>query len=310
MAGSDVLTKMGETNIIWVERCEYRDEAVRPHTHSYCQLYYGCSGDCTLVLGDSEYTLSEGYGIFAAPDIPHGIKHVENGAVVTKEIKFSVEDEDLISDLDRFEGPIAFDSYASGIVDYITDYGRSRLDYYQKSCRCFLDSLIYYLSRKNRGISRADSNSQLIDTSGFSDLTIKMIIFLEENYASKISLELLAEKMGYSKNYICFVFKKDTGFTIIDYLNFVRIRHAAEMFSYSDNEISHICKDVGFVNMSHFNHTFKRFVGIPPGVYRRMFPADIYKSMSDDKIFPMLISDQVQMIAHLFGTLPDDAKKR
>jgi len=298
--------KMDETNILWVEICNYQNEGVKRHTHSYYQLYYMKSGKCTFILDDTEYTLNEGFGLFVAPDVPHEIKRIENGVVITQEIKFTIEDEGLIRDQSEFGKPISFDDYASYIVNFIIDYGRSRHEYYKKACCRFLDSLIYYIACESSEVSRADLNSQLIDTLGFSDLSIRIIIFLEDNYSSKISLDMLTKEMGYSKNYICYVFKNDTGFTIIDYLNFVRIRHAAEMFSYSDNDISNVWKKVGFANISHFNHTFKRFVGIPPGHYRRMFPADIYKNMSNDKIFSRLISDQVQTIAHLFGTLPDD----
>jgi len=302
-----VNTNMPGTEIIWVEKCEYRDVGVKRHTHSYYQLYYLYSGSCTFISEDNEYYLDKGFGIFISPGIAHGIKRVENSTAVLREIKFFVEDESLCQDLINLNKPVRFDDYASDSVEYLINYGRSRLSYYIDSCQCCMNSLIFYLSRENRIINQADLNSQLIDTTGFSDLSVKIIIYLEEEYASQITLDALAEEMGYSKNYICNVFRKDTGFTIINYLNFIRIRHAAEMFSYSDREISYICETVGFKNMSHFVHTFKRFVGIPPGLYRRVFPADINKHMSDASTLPHLVSDQLETIANRFGTLPDDS---
>ena len=300
---------MDGTNIIWVERFIRWDVGIKRHTHNYYQLYYLHSGECSFVHANTEYHLQQGYGIFTGPDVAHEVKSIGNSAAVMWEIKFNVDDEDLKQDLSLLNKPVPFDDYASGIVEYVLAFGRSRLPYYKKSCQCFFNSLVFYLSRESRAVGKEELNSQLIDTSGFLDLSTRIIIYLEENYSSDISLDLLADKVGYSKNYICYVFKKDTGFTIINYLNFIRIRLAAELFSYSNCEISHICHVVGFKNISHFNHTFKQFVGIPPGLYRRMFPADIYKRMDGNKLFPRLISNQVLTLAHLFGTLPDDPRQ-
>ncbi|MDD5017355.1 MAG: helix-turn-helix transcriptional regulator [Eubacteriales bacterium] len=121
---------------------------------------------------------------------------------------------------------------------------------------------------------------------------------------NKISLETIAKTLGYNKHYICTAFKKDTGITIFDYLNFVRIRHAAEMFSYSDKDLLTICQRVGFTNLSHFNHTFKKLTGLPPGQYKRMFPVDINGNLQGGCFLPNNDIYQIQKISEIFGTFP------
>ena len=123
---------------------------------------------------------------------------------------------------------------------------------------------------------------------------------------NKVDLETIANTLDYNKHYLCAAFKKDTGITIIDYLNFVRIRHAAELFSYSDKDLTTICMRVGFTNLSHFNHTFKKLTGLPPGQYKRMFPVDINGNLQAGSFLPPHDKNQIQKISEIFGTFHTD----
>ena len=83
----------------------------------------------------------------------------------------------------------------------------------------------------------------------------------------------IAEQIGYNRNYLCSLFKKDTNITIIDYLNFVRIKKACEFIRYSD--IKQIGSRVGFTNISHFNRTFKKLMEISPNQFGKIQPVSI-----------------------------------
>jgi len=152
-------------------------------------------------------------------------------------------------------------------------------------------------------MGKEKTNSQLIDTTGFSDVTIGIIIYIENNYMNQLSLDMIAKHVGYNRNYICSVFKKDTGITIIDYLNFVRISQAASYFSYSDIDISQVCVRVGFSNVSHFNRTFKKLVGVSPGNYRRMFPLDVNGNLGKNGNTISVNEGEILTIDQALGTL-------
>jgi AraC-like DNA-binding protein len=114
-----------------------------------------------------------------------------------------------------------------------------------------------------------------LDASRFSPLSRRIVHYLEAHCEEELSLDALAAAMDYNKTYLCAAFKKDTGQTILDCQNMIRIRRAAELIVYSDHslvQVSHLC---GFSSVSHFNRVFLKYAGITPGQARRAYPADI-----------------------------------
>jgi len=81
-----------------------------------------------------------------------------------------------------------------------------------------------------------------------------------------VTIQRAAEHFGFSKQYFCKWFKKETGVTFKDFLNNVRIHHACACLSggYSVEETSERCS---FSDPSYFTKVFKRFVGTTPKAY-------------------------------------------
>lgn len=100
----------------------------------------------------------------------------------------------------------------------------------------------------------------------YSSVPARLVEFVEGNYASKLTLQSAAEHFGFSKQYFCKWFKKETNVTFNDFLNSVRIHHACTCLSggYSVEETSERC---GFSDPSYFTKVFKRFMGTTPKAY-------------------------------------------
>ena len=88
-------------------------------------------------------------------------------------------------------------------------------------------------------------------------------------------MDSLAQAMNHNKSYLCVAFKKDTQLTILDCLNTIRIRRAAELIVYSEYNLTQVADACGFASVSHFNRVFLKYVGITPGQCRRAYPVDI-----------------------------------
>jgi len=102
--------------------------------------------------------------------------------------------------------------------------------------------------------------------------TAEYITFLlKRNYASKITLRALAEKAGLTPNHLCFLYRKQTGQSIISALNAIRLEHAASMLKESDARISRISLECGFGDLSYFYRLFARYYGSSPGEYRKKY---------------------------------------
>ena len=90
---------------------------------------------------------------------------------------------------------------------------------------------------------------------------MKIKLFLLQNYKNRISLSMLSEHFHLSGNYLCGLFKKETGIGYVEYLNTIRINQAKKLLLETDDTVENICLQVGFSNSSHFSRIFKRTTG-------------------------------------------------
>ena len=80
----------------------------------------------------------------------------------------------------------------------------------------------------------------------------------------KIKIEEILEESGFSRAYFSREFKKITGNSIVDYINFVRCSRTEELISTGDYIISEAAEMCGFSSMSYFSKTYKKFMGRLP----------------------------------------------
>ena len=104
---------------------------------------------------------------------------------------------------------------------------------------------------------------------GSHPLSQQIAVYLEDHYNEDISLEQLSASLGYSREYICNIFRRDMKKTIITHLTEIRIAHArVELLSNSDKKIAEIASDCGFASPSYFGRKFKEYNHITPEQYR------------------------------------------
>lgn len=94
--------------------------------------------------------------------------------------------------------------------------------------------------------------------------------YIEENYATPLSLESIASHFGYSKYSFSHLFNSYFGCTLTDYINALRARSAAEMLV-SDTMLSmtEIAMQSGFESLRTFYRVFKQRYDCTPSAYRK-----------------------------------------
>jgi AraC-like DNA-binding protein len=97
----------------------------------------------------------------------------------------------------------------------------------------------------------------------------KALDFMEAHYAEPLTLPLVAKAAGLSVSRLAHVFKAQVGMSITAYLNMVRVNWARYYLTNSSLRVSETAFQVGFGNLSHFNHVFRRATGLSPTQYRR-----------------------------------------
>ena len=261
-------------NVLWVAESNFASKTgIKTHTHNYFHLFLVREGEAVFRVGEEERNLKKGEAILVPPNQLHGMADVNVPMVRCYEVKFTVSSPRYAHLLTNVPAYLAADIFVESLVSQLVHEGDIGDALSLDISANYLITLINYLFRCY-GHS-ADPDTSIVNTLGFSSLAKQIIHYLENNFATDIPLQTIADKIGLNKNYMCSAFKRDTGMTIGNCLTFIRIRKAAEFISFSDMSLQQVAEATGFTNLSHFNRIFKKIAGIPPGQYRRMFPASI-----------------------------------
>lgn len=94
----------------------------------------------------------------------------------------------------------------------------------------------------------------------------ELILWTNDNFSRKITIDEAAGMTGYSKYHFCSRFKAQTGMTYMNYLNSVRVSQACLMLR-NGEPVQAVCRSCGFENVSYFIQVFKRFQHVTPYQY-------------------------------------------
>lgn len=95
--------------------------------------------------------------------------------------------------------------------------------------------------------------------------------YLERNYAREITSAEIEKTTQYRYSYVCDIFKRQTGYTMKQFLENIRLQKAAELLKSSSWKIYEISERCGYKNSYYFNRVFKRKYSCTPQEYRRQF---------------------------------------
>lgn len=96
----------------------------------------------------------------------------------------------------------------------------------------------------------------------------KAIRQIRKEFASDLSLEYLAQSVGLAPSYFSYVFKRETGETLIKYLTDYRMQKAKELLNTQLYKVAKVAQLCGYDNPSYFNRLFKNTFGVTPTQYR------------------------------------------
>lgn len=92
--------------------------------------------------------------------------------------------------------------------------------------------------------------------------------YLRDHLATDIDLDSVAAQVSCNPSYLSRFFRQETGYTMFEYLNELRIERALELLRSSERPVLDIALEVGYNSISFFNRIFKRITGVSPKVYR------------------------------------------
>lgn len=105
-----------------------------------------------------------------------------------------------------------------------------------------------------------------------SELITKAINYIRTaSNKNGITIDDIASHAGFSTDYFNRIFFAHTGFNIMEYVRFSRLKKAAYLLRLTENDILSIALDCGYEAHESFSRAFKNQYGISPSEYRKKY---------------------------------------
>lgn len=230
---------------------------------------YCINGAGWFRAGEKEYTVSANqyfilpagipHAYAANPDNPWTIYWIHfKGELAAHYAQATVHPADIKPEIhSRISNRIAlfeeiFNTLKGGYSNENLRYASSLLHYY-------LGSLKYIQQYRNAG-------EQPTDDSNVSEIAIH---YMKENIERHLSLQEMAEHLGYSTSHFSMLFRKKTGHSPLSYFNLLKIQQACFILDSTDMKINQICYKIGIEDTYYFSRLFHKIMGISPKEYRK-----------------------------------------
>lgn len=118
--------------------------------------------------------------------------------------------------------------------------------------------------------SNSNTNRQIGDNEASNFIVANAMMYIEQNFAHKITLTEVAEKTYVSQWHLSKLLNRNTGQSFSEILNGIRIREAKKLLKDPSLRIGEIADKVGFVDLPHFSRVFKKYVGVSANEYRNI----------------------------------------
>lgn len=121
------------------------------------------------------------------------------------------------------------------------------------------------LFQKNIEEMLADVSEQPEDESG---IIRKVRNIVEKEYMHDLGLNEVAAAVNLAPAYVSYIFKKETGTTLVKYITEVKMEKARALLVEGRLKINQVAEACGYENPSYFNRIFKNYFGVTPKQFR------------------------------------------
>lgn len=106
-----------------------------------------------------------------------------------------------------------------------------------------------------------EQNNQIVE---------KAMAYIQQNFAQKgLTLHEVAQRNHVSPNYLSYLFKKNTGFNLWEYVIKLRMEESKRLLQQTDLRRYEIAERVGYESPEHFSKIFKKYYGISPSELKK-----------------------------------------
>ena len=255
------------------------NEAYPRHWHSCIEVVMPVEGEYTLEYGGNPITLQEGDILLISPTVLHSFEACPGMRYIFQaEIQAESQLRTFSSFLTMYypgvylskkEGGLAYEvSYRC--MKEIVGECEGKEEYYELAVFSKLLEMATAIRRNipAPGDTLGVSNGKQKE---YMDKFMDVCSFIAEHCTEDLSLEMVADRAGFSKYHFSRLFKKFTSVSYYRYLNQKRIETAERMLTHPEHSVTEVALSCGFNSLSSFIRMFKSIKGCTPSEYRALF---------------------------------------
>lgn len=217
--------------------------------------------------------------MIATVSIPNLNKIFENAIdVLNKKELINVVHEIKNKFISTVQGKAAFETVLHILNTYITILKQKNIRYdYKTMYNTFLDGALrctdFNEIFENLCIMIENSFDKIIYEFEQADSKPIRIAkeYIKKNYMKSLNLEEVSAVAGFNASYFSSLFKKECSINFTEYITEVRMEKAKELLKETDLGIYAICIDIGYSDLKYFTKSFKKFTGVKPNEYRKLY---------------------------------------
>ncbi len=118
-------------------------------------------------------------------------------------------------------------------------------------------------------VNTAKSTDSLLSIFPSNPQLSQVFQFIEANYNQPISLSDVAVAVGYCAAYLTDLVRRNTGYTVNDWIVERRMVAARTLLLETDQCVSQVAQAVGYQHEGYFFRQFRRHHGITPKAFRK-----------------------------------------
>ena len=98
----------------------------------------------------------------------------------------------------------------------------------------------------------------------------KAVEYINTNRSKKITIFEIASELELSCGYLCRIFKANTGYTLVEYINTIKINTIKEILSNRSASLSELCDIVGITDSKYLCRLFKKYTSMTISDFRHL----------------------------------------
>ena len=254
-------------------RCKPTTLPYPSQTHDHIEIACVLSGRCLAQMGDKYFALKPGDVCIFTPGLEHSDTFVGRDCPYSL-LWFTLGSQRAGAHLTTYSRRTGFNvvfvASCETVVsaprltkDILTAVSRLRTQeeavIHLKACLLGLASVLLNHLVQKGARPQHDWRSRVIDDA---------VEFLKARYLENPSLSEVSNRVRLSPNYLCALFHKHTGQTIVGFLNGLRMKRAEELLLNSHRRMKEIAGETGFRSAHYFSRAFHRMHGVSPSAFR------------------------------------------